>query len=346
MKIIQVINALDFGDGVSNDVINKRDLLLEMGYDTEIYSRFAHEKVKHLTKDIEEISVSKNDIILHHFSGESLVLKEVLSCKCCKLLVYHNITPGKFFGFNGPMDKGEEQLKKYYKEYDGFIGDSKYNLQDLINWGIRGKMKVLPILLNFDEIEKYRIEKSSKREINFLFVGRVAPNKKHEDIIDIFNYFFEYISQNIKLNFVGNYVAYMEYYEKLLEKIKSLPCKEKIFFEGKVEDNKLYEYYASADIFVCMSEHEGFCIPLLESMCFDIPTLAYDSSAVSETMGKGGILFYDKNPAMIAKVINAVLQNEEIYKKIICKQRERLFFFSKDNIKKNLQKIIEEWSIK
>lgn len=349
MRIVQVLDALDYGDGVSNDVINKHNIFLEMGFEAEIYSKWSNEKVNNFRKEITKLKVDKNDILLHHFSGKSNILDEVMKAKCKKYLVYHNITPESYLksDINGESyNEGIKQIEKMHINYSGFLADSEYNAECLRNIGITRDIDILPIAINFSNIDTYlkKHTKSQKMEKIFLFVGRVAPNKKHEDIIDIFDYYYKNIDSNCKLIFVGNYVDYMDYYIKLQEKLKLLCLSNTVVFTGKVDEKQLYQNYLDADIFICMSEHEGFCIPLLESMYCGLPTLAYDAGAIKTTMGDSGVIISYKNKERIAKLIYIILNNKRINKQIIDKQNKWVRQFAKEEIKLQIKDLIKKWS--
>lgn len=348
MRIVQVLDALDFGDGVSKDVINKYCLLNEMGYTTEIYSQWVHEKVEKYRKDIKELKLNKNDVLIHHFSGQCHSLDKILSQNCKKVLVYHNITPQKFFETDNNSEHcsiGESQLQQIHEKYDYFLADSQFNAECLYDLGVNKKVDVLPILIDFKDFDTYIKNKMlSKKEKLFLFVGRVAENKKHEDIIDIFDYYYSNINVNSKLVFVGNTEYSKEYYSYLLNKISRLKSNKNILFTGKVDDSVVNDYYANADVFICMSEHEGFCIPLLESMYCGVPTIAYDSSAIKNTMGDSGILVYKKDAEKIAKLIHVILENGAVKKSIIENQLKWVNTFKKENIRNEMSRLIKKWS--
>jgi glycosyltransferase involved in cell wall biosynthesis len=349
MKIIQVMDALDYGDAVSGDLLGKDKLLNEMGFQTAIYTKWAHESVASYRKDIAELSADEDDIVLHHFSGKSHVLAEVLSQKCKKVLIYHNITPPEYV--NTEHEKkltsvGLEQLKMEHKQYDCFAADSEFNKNDLIKLGARKKISVLPVYINFENLSHYKAKKRVRLQsdcVTFLFVGRIAANKRHKDVIDIFNYYHTNINRNSRLFLVGSYQYAGEYFHELKEYVASLGLKKHISFEGKVSDGMVCGFYAAADIFICMSEHEGFCAPLLESMYMQIPTMAYDAGAVSSTMGNAGVLARHKDYERLAKLCHVILSNEPVRDGIISAQNKWVATFSKENIKKRLRELIKEW---
>lgn len=345
MRILQLLDALDYGDGVSNDVINKHKLLKEMGYSTEIYSKWVNDNVKDYRKDIKILRVNKDDIILHHFSGKSHIIEDIIGLKCKKIFVYHNITPAEFWTDNKDTMQSFKQIEKYLKYYNYVIADSEFNLKDLMGFGLE-KGDVLPVYIDFEKIG--RIQKEYRRttqKTTFLFVGRVAPNKKHEDIINVFDYYYKYIDSNSQLYFVGNFQNYMDYYNKLKEHLNKISCKKQVHFTGKVDNKELYQYYVEADVFLCMSEHEGFCIPLLESMYSRVPTLAYACCAVKETMGDAGVLIHKKTPEALAKLIYIILNDKSLRNSILIKQKNRVESFSKDKLKINFDNLIKKWSM-
>ena len=260
--------------------------------------------------------------------------------RCKKVLVYHNVTPAEFLVSGNDAYKALEILKENFELYDYFVGVSQFNANDLRKLGLKKECDILPILLDFNESDNSKIESETT---NFLFVGRIAPNKKDEDIIDIFNYYYKFIDANSNLYFVGNYDSKSNYYDELQEKLKKLECRSHIYFTGKVTDEELSVYYRKADIFICMSEHEGFCIPVLEGMHYNLPVIAYDACAIPETMGDAGILTYTKEPEVLAKLIYTILTTDKFKDILLKKQKERVITFSEDGIKTRLEFLIKKW---
>ena len=346
MRIIQVLDALDYGDGVSNSVINYYILLNKMGYETSIYSKWFNEKVSSYRKNIDDLVIRSDDIVIHHFSGKSNIINIVSTFNCTKILCYHNITPLNFFDKNKTgIGEGEKQLLDFKNIYDYYIGDSSYNISSLKELGIESKFDVLPILIDFsqlDKVSKKDIHNNIEQKI-FIFVGRVAPNKKHEDIIDVFEEYFVNINNNSMLYLIGNYNDYPEYFDFLKNKLEKLLCKEGVIFTGKVSNEELYNYYKNADVFICMSEHEGFCIPILESMYCGVPTIAFDSCAISSTMGNSGVLVKNKNYKEIARLIHYLFINENIKNEIVVKQKIRTLELTEEKLKIKLESLIKVW---
>lgn len=348
LKIFQVIDALDYGDAVSNHCIELHRALINLGYSAKIYSKFSHEKVTEYRESFENIKVRKQDIIIFHFSGKSLLADEIIKLNCKKILIYHNITPHMYFEGMEPHFthclEGREQLQKLSGKFDLYLGDSQFNVEELIELGC-SPCEVLPIVVDLEVKRDLRHRSLLKKTVTgekFIFVGRVAPNKKHEDIIKVFDYFYTYINPRAELYLIGNYNNYLPYYEKLTEICSKLPSRNSIFFTGKISNEELDFHYKSADVFLSMSEHEGFCVPLLESMSYGLPTFAFDAGAIRGTMGPAGIKLKRKDASDVAELIHYVLTDRKLRTSIIENQYAWLEHFSSENTIKTLKRVIEQ----
>lgn len=350
MRIIQIANVLDYGDGVSNSIISLAALIRELGYETETYTKWSNEKVAEHTDSIKNYKAKNDDILLVHYSGKSEIIDEIKKYKCKKVLIYHNVTPPEFFSNQKHLrehcEYGIQEVIDIREMFDYALADSNFNKMDLESYGYKDVVE-LPILINGDELKKFKISNKivaeNKNQEIFLFVGRVVSNKKHDDIVEIFEHYYNNFSKNSKLIFVGNDKSDMSYLEELKRKISRLNCKNNIEFTGMVSESELYTYYRIADIFVCMSEHEGFCIPLVESMLFEIPIVAYNSTGVPHTMNGSGALVLKKDFKEIASLCNVIINDEYVKNEIINKQLERANYFSRENIKKILLENITKW---
>jgi len=355
MSIYQALDVVDFGDAVSNNVINMSNLLAELGYNTKIYTRWIHDKRIEYYNDINKLKVNNDDILFYHYSGKSSIIEQIKRLKCKKILVYHNITPPHYFKNNKDLHElcegGLTQLKENLIYFDGYVSDSEFNKQDLISMGIKEEsIEVIPIFIDFGKMEEVGNNNvlidnyKNNNQRNFLFVGRIVPNKKVEDVLSIFNYYYTKISNNSNLFLVGNFEQYPEYYEELKIFMKDFACTQKVFFTGKVSDSDLYSYYRLADLFLCMSEHEGFCVPLIESMYYNIPIISYDACAVKYTMGDAGVLVYKKEYDTIGELCNLILEDGELNSYIIEKQSKRLKEFERDSIIQKLLTTIKKYT--
>src|SRR5690606_3919553 len=144
---------------------------------------------------------------------------------------------------------------------------------------------------------------------NLLFVGRIAPNKKQDDIIKIFYYYKKFINPESRLILVGSYIGMERYYSELIKLVNDLDLQD-VFFTGHIPFESILAYYQISHLFLCMSEHEGFCVPIVEAMLFDLPIIAYRSSAVPATLGNAGFVVSEKNYKAIAELIHIVLNDQ------------------------------------
>ncbi|MEG0615585.1 MAG: glycosyltransferase, partial [Oscillospiraceae bacterium] len=177
---------------------------------------------------------------------------------------------------------------------------------------------------------------------NILFVGRIAPNKRHEDILHTFAVYNKYINSKSRLFFVGNSSGSEKYYNALKCYITENGI-ENVIFPGHISFQEIVAYYKIANVFLCESEHEGFCVPLLEAMTFDVPILAYSSTAIPWTLGGSGVLFTEKDHQKIAEMMDIIVNNSNFREQIINGQQERLEFFDIENTKNTFEKLILPW---
>jgi len=351
-QIHQINPIVSYGDAIGNELIEIREIIREFGYKSDIYAKFIDSKLKDIKNHTDYIKVSspQNILIIHHSTEYgSELLDFIKSLPDKKILLYHNITPPIFFqNFSSAHEHatkiGLYELKHEIKNIiDIALADSEFNRQDLINTGFE-KTGVLPYLINLRKFDippnRKIIQKYSDEFVNLLVVGRISPNKKVEDAIKCFYYYNKYINSRSRLLLVGSYQGMDLYHNSLNKLIQKLELKN-VYFTGHINLDELISYYKIGDVFLTMSEHEGFCVPLLESMYFGVPILAYKSTAIPETLGGAGILVNDKNYIEIAELINLLVEDKVLRDKIVKKQSERLEFFSRERIAGILKNYID-----
>lgn len=352
MRIIQVLVTMSFGDAVGNDAMALKRLLKDHGFETEIYAENIDNRLPSGSiKNISGFQPDPEDIILYHLSTGTKLNEWVRQVKCRKIMRYHNITPYTFFeGYSTASmelcQTGQEQMRMLRDTFDLVLADSEFNKRDLERAGYHCPIMVLPILIPFADYEKKPnnsiLKKYEDDFVNLVFVGRIAPNKRQEDIIHTFYLYHKYYNSKSRLFLVGSYTGMERYYQRLLDYAKRLGT-ENITFTGHIKFDEILAYYTLADVFVCMSEHEGFCVPLVEAMYFGTPILAYDSSAIKDTLGGTGLLMRDKSPLECAALADYVIQHEKERAAIIENQRKRLKDFSYEVIGEQFLRIIREF---
>lgn len=353
MRILQILPTISFGDGVSNDCIAIKSMLEKEGYETAIYAenidpRLRKDKIYNIQQLPQTV---RDDIILYHLSTGTELNSMVLNMKGKKIIRYHNITPPEFFdrysSFSYNLCKrGYREAAEIAKKSKYLLADSDYNRKEMIKMGFRGDSKVASILIPFEDYKKKASEKilSNYQNMsghNLVFVGRLAPNKKQERLIEVFYYYKKYFDSNARLFLVGSGSGMELYENRLKQYVKALKAKE-VYFAGHVKFDEILAYYQLADTFVCMSEHEGFCIPLVEAMCFNKPIVALDTSAVGETLNGSGILLKEYKPMEAAGIIHKVNTDNSLRNIIIENQRERLKDFAANTVAGTILEYIQK----
>lgn len=351
IKIIQVLPTISYGDAVSNDAMNIDKILKKNGYETEIYAENIDNRLKKIVLKISKLKkVNKNDILIYHKSTGTDLSFQLEKYNCIKIMRYHNITPGKYLEkYNkylyNLVEYGRQGLEYASKYFDYSLAVSNYNKNELDELKYKNTM-TLPILIPFEdykkEPDKKVIKDFSDGKKNILFVGRITPNKGQEDIIKSFYYYRKYINKDARLILVGNDSGFENYSNLLKELIRELKLENDIVFPGHINFEEILAFYKVADLFLCMSEHEGFCVPLVESMFFEVPILAYNSSAIKDTLGDSGVIVNKKDYFLIAELMNFILSDESIKKEIIKNQNKRLEDFQLKKVEKQLLKFIKQ----
>lgn len=354
MRIVQLLPTLSYGDGVGNDTLAIDKIIKEMGYTTKIYAENIDTRIsKSLVDKIEKMpKLNKQDVIIYHLSTGTVLNDKLKDYQGRKLIIYHNVTPSHFFKQYSRVSynlckNGREGIRKLSQAADYCWADSEYNKQELQENGYHCKIDVVPIVVPFEDYAK-ESDKEILRQycddwVNIVFVGRIVPNKKQEDLIKSFYYYKKYINSKSRLFLVGSYQGNEVYYERLCKYIEQLEL-DHIYITGHIKFNEILSYYRLADVFLCMSEHEGFCIPLLEAMYFQIPIVAYSYTGVKDTLSYAGFKLDNKDCKIAAEAINKLIEDSDLRKKIIAKQNERLKEFdynkTKEKIVRNLKGFI------
>jgi glycosyltransferase involved in cell wall biosynthesis len=349
MEVNQILPALSYRDAVSNDAIAIRTILRKQGFKSEIYAKYIHPDVAKYAKEIRHYRADSRNVLFYHFSlAGGDVTEFVKSLSDVKVLIYHNITPPSFFrdydiSLMELCRNGLNELKSLPPYFFMGLGDSEYNRLMLENIGFK-KTEVLPIFFDWDKfpsnVEIVTHESEGSKEITILFVGRISPNKKIEDLIKIFYYFNKSINPNTRLVIVGNEQIH-QYNTFLKNLVNLLKLQDTVIFTGSVTDEHLIHYYLTADIFLCMSEHEGFCVPLLEAMHYGLPIIAYNSTAIPYTLNHSGILVNKKDYREIAELIYIILNDNKLKERLIAQQKLRLQDFSSERLLPKLLRIVE-----
>ena len=352
VKVIQVLPTLAYGDGVGNDTLAMDTILKKHGYKTKVYAEnIDRRRPEGIAEPVERMPRLKPwDVILYHLSTGSELNDRLMEWNCRKIIVYHNITPPHFFqGYSEASvalcHNGREALQRLRDVPELCLADSPYNKQELLDMGYRCPIEVLPILIPFQDYQREPGSEVMERYegdgyTNILFTGRISPNKKQEDIIESFACYQKYYNNRSRLFLVGSYQGMETYQTRLVRYAEKLGVRN-VIFTGHIPFQDILAYYHLADLFLCLSEHEGFCIPLVEAMVFDLPIIAYDSTGVTGTLGDGGILMKEKKPLEVAGMINYVICHPEIRKQLISGGHRRMQAFQMEAVEEQFLQELE-----
>ena len=338
MLVNQFHSAVHSGDAIGEQIIGIQSLLRAGHYAGEIFCASPDAPRRFHARHFSEYapySSSRNVLLLHYsISYSDEVWDWLRSIPDQKIVVYHNITPPHFYaGVNTAYftqtRRGLAQLPLLRQIAPQAWADSAFNANDLQQAGW-DEVKVLPVM--FDR-RRYDIKpdpatfrRLNDHRPNILFVGRCVPNKRWEDILLVYYYLKHCVQPDARLCLIGSderMPAYRAFLNALIEDLSLTD----VTFAGQVSQAVLAAYYRTAQVFLCMSDHEGFCVPLLESMFYGVPIIAYKAAAVPETLGNSGLLIRHKDHAAIAELIGLVLEDKLLRERVIAEQRERLGMF-------------------
>ena len=328
-RVHQVLATLGYGDAIGHEVMGIQRVLRDAGYESEIFVETADRRLEDLTTDYREMvgAIAPDDVLIHHFSIGSRASRTAYALPGRMALVYHNITPPEYFlGIHKDLVKlcfrGRRELTAYIPRCALALGDSEYNRQELAHLGFP-KTGVLPVVPDFAHLDlppnTMTAERFDDGWTNVMFVGRVIPNKKFEDVIRAFHVYRTRHNPRSRLLLVGSYGGFEKYLAMLHALVARLGTPD-VHVLGHVSNEELTALYDVADLFLCASEHEGFCVPLIESFYKQVPVLAYAATAVPATMDGGGILYDTKDPFEVARVMAAVLDDPDLEDNVIATQ--------------------------
>ncbi len=333
-EIHQMLAGFSSGDAISTYARELQKIFRSWGCPSEIYIQPSSidPAVIDLCRPLAEHRARSRpeNIMIYHFSIGAFASDYFASLPDRKVIIYHNITPAHFFALFKPelasfLEKGRRELRDLAAVTDLALGVSEYNRKELEAAGFP-RTGVVPLAADWSGLEGKPDPKTLRRcrkwgEI-ILFVGRIVPNKRIDDLLKTF-YYFKLIKPDSRLVLVGKYLDTPIYYDYLQTIIHDLGLQD-VIFTGHTTDAELLAYYRSADLYLSLSEHEGFCLPLLEAMHFKIPVLAYAAAAVPDTLDGAGVLVKEKDFPRIAEMAEALIDDGDFRRRIVEEQSRRL----------------------
>jgi len=317
-RIHQVLATLGYGDAIGHEVLGIQRVLRAAGHESEIFVETADHRLESMTRDYRELvdASHPDNLLLHHFSLGSKASRTAFALPDRMALIYHNITPPEYFvGVHRTLARqcfrGRRELHAYVDRCDLALGASEFNRQDLEALGFP-RTAVLPVVPDFSHLDlepNWLVARDFDDDwTNIVFVGRVIANKKIEDLVRFFHVYHTVFNPRSRLLIVGAQSGFERYLASLHQLVGTLGTSH-VHFLGHVSDEELVAFYETADLFLCASEHEGFCVPIVEAFYKQVPVLAYAATAVPATMDGAGVLFDTKDPMHVARLMDAMLSD-------------------------------------
>ena len=342
------------GDGVSGSVFLTRELLRTLGHQSEIYAWKTSEELVEQVFSLDKFDSASCDLLLfHHSMGHDLEgwLKSTI---CRRVLVYHNITPSQYFhpGSNEYhySIKGRQQLQQWRELFSGSISVSPYNCTELKEAGYKDPA-VIPLLLDSKRFEGElgQPDKSWQlrdKEILIIGVGRLVENKRQHLLLEAFYHLRKmHPKQAARLVLVGGTTS-STYHHQLLARLCELELTYEVTFTGRCSDAQLRWLLKNATVMWCASEHEGFCIPLVEANFFSLPVVAFATSNIPDTLGKSGIILKEANPIAMASTTVSLLEDTALPKALAKAGIENLQRYTVEKLLPELRNYLETHGIK
>jgi glycosyltransferase involved in cell wall biosynthesis len=314
--IHQVIPVLAPHDAVGNHTLALRDALRGAGFESEVFAEMRLGHHRGTGRSIADYPEPPADLLLYQSSTGSTVVDWLLKRPEPLAVNYHNITPASFFEAwddqgASSMRRARVQLGALARRSRLALADSPFNAAELTELGY-DPVVVAPLLLDLDarlaaaDAQVADHLARTRAGHHWLFVGRLAPNKCQHDLIAAFATYRLACDKGARLTLIGSEAA-PAYSDALYALIDDLGLHGVVTIAGSVTDGELAAYYDDADVFVCLSRHEGFCVPLLEAMRHDVPVVALAAAAVPDTVGSAAVLLDASTPQLVAAAVRELL---------------------------------------
>jgi glycosyltransferase involved in cell wall biosynthesis len=348
--IHQLLPDIVYGDAISNQAINIREHLRARGYASEIFVKRREARMEGEAHLFDPALVTRADALLYHHSIGSELTAFAIAHRGAKCLVYHNITPAEYYapyrpGFAWMLSTGRAHLPRLAPHFPCSVGDSPFNASELAACGFE-RPGVLPIICDPAKwnlpADAALMERLRDGRVNLLFVGRIAPNKKQDELVAAFAHYRE-LDPHSRLIIAGEGRASDPFYTRLLGDIAARGLGAHVVVTGQINDAELLAYYRTAHLYWSLSEHEGFGVPLVEAMWFDVPVVAYRSAAVPETLGEAGVMFDRKDDLRaVARLVKLVTRDDKsLRRRTIAAGRARREAFTPASVHSILDELIE-----
>lgn len=340
------------GDGISNGMMLTRKLLRLAGVKSDIYCIRPSEQMAGDVLCMDDYLPGSADALLVHHGIGNPVEAWLRDLPEPKFMVFHNITPGELFppehAIQPMLAHGWEQVDTWKHWLTGSIADSQQNLQDLLKHGYSDhNITEIPLLVDLERIQPHAVKRhDTPRPFTLLYVGRIMPHKNQLGLVEAFAVLLRSSPVPIQLYLVGGFTV-PDYKARIEARIQELGIQSFVSLTGKVDDDTLTSLYRRSDLFVSLSLHEGFGMPLIEAMAHELPVLAYDApnSNVIHTLGSAGLLLDNADPHQVAATIAQLMENPALRRNMRRRGIERMHEFGYQHLYDRLSSYLSKFDI-
>ncbi len=347
-SIHQLVHTLSYGDAISSEVLALDRAWRELGCSSEIVALHTHPRYHGKTKHFEWAQEQSPDTLVLHYSLGS-PLNDLYRASTAKerVLIYHNITPPHWFRAVNPrvrrnIEAGIRDLEELCRLSDRIIADSPYNAGEIEAFGLTAEVLPLPI-----DPSRWTVSANpgiaamlrADTRPHLLHVGRIAPNKRLEDLIKILFVLHTAFHKKAVLWLVGIDTDTELYGFALKRMAREFGLEDYVRFTGGLTDEEVRAFYQNSSIYLCMSEHEGYCYPVLEAMHFGLPVIAYDAGAIATTIGEGGLVVGTKDPGLLGALVAELLDDAELRAHMIAAGRAQVAAASYERFRENVARL-------
>lgn len=329
--------ASAYGDGITNGMFFIQKILRQSGYTSNIYCIHIDHRLSDRILPFTSHEDNPEDLLLVHYSLGSDDDALVTKLRLPRVMVYHNITPAHFFQDGSRLkyltETGRHQLARWARAgtFIGAIADSAFNSEDLTQIGY-SSVADIGLLVDLGRIRTHAWNKDIAAELtgarNILFVGRICEHKNQLDLVRMMEHLGTISDVPVRLLLVGT-TSSDGYEAEILQAIEHLGPTAEVRMLGHRNDEDVYALYRMTDLYVSASRHEGFGMPLVEAMAFDLPVLAYAAGGIAATLGSGGLILNNPSPQSLAAAAKMILHEPCLRHEVIEGQRESLGRFER-----------------
>jgi glycosyltransferase involved in cell wall biosynthesis len=343
MRIDQVLCAAGPVDAVTGQALAYRRLLGEWGWTGEDYAPVqAAGMPAGAVRPLHKLQAARADAVVVHYSGYAPGLEVVLRQARRSLLVSHNITPAHYFWANDPVEAvrcelARTQLGQLAPLAGALAGVSEFNAGELRALSGRDAA-VIPVLFDRRGLPAPEAN-GGAGSLTALFVGRLVPHKRQDLVIRAFARWHGRVPE-ARLVLVGTPLS--ADFAGSLKRLADELAPGAVSFESGLSSDQLWQRYRTAGAFVCLSEHEGFCIPLLEAFHFGVPVIARAAGAVPEVVGDAGVMLEAGDRLQtVAELLSLVTGDGELRAELAARGEARLAAFHRDRTAATVRRTLE-----